>query len=158
MYRSMVILLTAALFATAAEAAKMYKWVDENGVTHFSTRQPPRENSDKTQLQGGNLNQPPAKTESHSVAKIKRKDLSGPKWQGCNSQLCQLVQEFDPGCETSYCSRAQSYSKGCTSATCQAKKLALEKDVQNRLETREMLRQQQAINANAVPATPTTTE
>ena len=31
MYRLMVILLTATLFATAAEAAKMYQWVDENG-------------------------------------------------------------------------------------------------------------------------------
>jgi hypothetical protein len=158
MYRSMIILLTATLFATAAEAAKTYKWVDENGVTHFSTRQPPRENSDKTQLQGGNLDQPPASTESQGVAKIKRKDLSGGKWKGCASQLCQLVQEFDPGCETTYCSRAKSYSSDCTSAGCLTKKLAFERDVQNRLETREKLRQQQAINANVVPAAPTSTE
>lgn len=158
MYRSMIILLTAALFATAAEAAKMYKWVDENGVTHFSTRQPPRENTDKTQLQGGNLNQPSAGTESQSLAKIKRKDLSGGKWEGCASQLCQLVQEFDPGCETTYCSRAKSYSSNCTSAGCQTKKLAFERDVQDRIETQEKLRQQQAINANAVPTAPTTTE
>jgi hypothetical protein len=158
MYRSMIILLTAALFATAAEAAKMYKWVDENGVTHFSTRQPPRQNADKTQLQGGNPNQPSAKTESQDVAKIKRKDLSGANWEGCKSQLCRLVQQLDPGCETSYCSRAKTYSSGCSSAGCQTKKLAFEADVQNRLETQAKLRQQQAINANAVPAVPTTTE
>jgi len=158
MYRPMVILLAAALFATAAEAAKMYKWVDENGVTHFSTRQPPRENSDKTRLQGGNLNQAPAGAESQGLANIKRKDLSGAKWAECNSQLCQLVQDFDPGCETTYCSRAKSYSGNCTSAGCQTKKLAFERDVQNRLETQEKLRQQQAINANVVPAAPTSTE
>jgi len=158
MYRSMIILLTAALFATAAEAAKMYKWVDENGVTHFSTRQPPRENSDKTRLQGGNLNHPSPDTESQGLAKIKRKDLSGAKWDGCASQLCRLVRELDPGCDTTYCSRAKSYSSNCTSAGCQTKKLTFERDVQNRLETQEKLRQQQAINANAVPAAPTSTE
>jgi hypothetical protein len=158
MYRLMVILLTATLFATAAEAAKMYQWVDENGVTHFSTRQPPRENSDKTQLQGGTPNALPSGTESQSMAKIKRKDLSGSNWAACNSNLCQLVRQFDPECETTYCSRAKRYSSDCTSPACQTKKLAFEQDVRNRLETQEILRQQQAINANAVPAAPTTTE
>jgi hypothetical protein len=158
MYRSMLILLTAALFATTAEAAKMYKWVDENGVTHFSTRQPPRENDDKTQLQGGNPNQPPPAAKSQGVAKIERKDLSGSQWGACNTQLCRLVQQFDPGCETTYCSRAKSYSGDCSSAGCQTKKLAFERDVQNRIETQEKLRQQQAINANAVPEPPKITE
>ena len=158
MYRSMLILLTAALFATTAEAAKTYQWVDENGVTHFSTRQPPRENTDKTQLQGGSQNQPQAGTESQGVAKIKRKDLSGSKWEACNTELCRLVQRFDPGCDTTYCSRAKSYSNDCTSAGCLTKKIAFERDVQNRIETQEKLRQQQAINANTVPAPPTSTE
>lgn len=160
MHRSMLILLAATLLATTAEAAKTYKWVDDDGVTHFSTRQPPRVNTDKTQLQGGNVDQPPAKSESRSVVKIQRKDLSGGKWQGCASQLCQLVQQFDPGCETSYCSRAKSYSSDCTSAGCQTKRLTFEREVRDRIETQEQLRQQQAINANAVPVpnagTPTT--
>lgn len=154
MYRSLVVLLAAALFAGAAHAAKMYRWVDENGVTHYSTRQPPRENSDKTRLQGGTVDQAPSEAEFQSVPKIQRKDLTGSGWRGCRSDLCRLTQRLDPQCETSYCSRARHYSESCTSFTCQTKKLAFEQEVQDRLEAKEALRRQQAINANAVPKAP----
>lgn len=155
MYRPIVILLAAVLTTSAAHAVKMYKWVDENGVTHFSTRQPPRQNADKTKLQGGKLDQPQPSTESQGLAKIKRKDLQSSAWQKCNSSLCQLVQEFDPGCKTSYCSRAKHFSNACTSAACQTKRLAFERDVQDRLAARKQLREQQAINANTTPTAPT---
>lgn len=155
MYRSLVVLLAAALFAGAADAAKMYQWVDENGVTHFSTRQPPRENSDKTRLQGGSVDQTPSSgVDSQGVAKIQRKDLTGSGWRGCRSDLCRLTQQLDPACETSYCSRARHYSENCTSFGCQTKKLAFEQEVQDRLEAKETLRREQAINANAVPTPP----
>jgi hypothetical protein len=154
MCRSIVFLLMAVLTTTAAEAAKMYKWVDENGVTHFSTRQPPRENADKTRLQGGTVAQPRSSTESQELAKIKRKELGKSGWQGCKSSLCELVQRIDPDCQTSFCSRAKHYSNECTSATCQTKKVAFEIEMRDRLEARNDLQQQQAINANATPAAP----
>ena len=141
MYRSIVLLLTAVLTTTAAEAAKTYKWVDENGVTHFSTRQPPRQNADKTVLQGGTLTEPRSDNESENLAKIKRKDLVNPGWQGCKSRLCRLVQQIDPDCKTSFCSRAKRYSNECTSAACLTKKVALEKDMLNSLATQNELRQ-----------------
>ena len=154
MYRLSVFLLTAMLATTAAQAGKMYKWVDDNGVTHFSSRQPPRENADKTKLQGGDLSKPRISTESQELAKVKRTDLSKSGWQGCQSSLCQLVQQIDPDCETSFCSRAKHYSDSCTTAGCQTKKLAFEKEMQDRVATQNVLRQQQAINANATPAAP----
>ena len=156
MYRSIVFLLTAMLTTTAAEAAKTYRWVDENGVTHYSSRQPPRENADKTRLQGGTSTQPRSSTESQNLAKIKRKDLATSTWQGCKSSLCQLVQQIDPDCQTSFCSRAKRYSNECTSAACQTKKVAFEKDMRDRLATQNELRQRQAINANATPTAPAT--
>ncbi len=154
MVRSIVLLLTAVLTTTAAQAAKTYRWVDENGVTHFSTRQPPRQNADRTMLQGGTVTKPRASIESRNLANIKRKDLANPGWQGCESSLCRLVQQIDPDCKTSFCSRAKRYSNACTSATCLTKKLAFEKDMQNRLAARNALRQRQAINANATPTEP----
>ena len=152
MYRSIVLLLTAVLTTTAAEAAKTYKWVDENGVTHFSTRQPPRQNADKTVLQGGTLTEPRSVTESENLAKIKRKNLANPGLQGCKSSLCRLVQQIDPDCKTSFCSRAKRYSNECTSAACLTKKLTLEKELLNRLAVQNELRQRQA--ANATPTEP----
>ena len=154
MYRSIVILLAAVLTAGVAEAAKTYKWVDENGVTHFSTRPPPRENADETKLQGGTLTQPRASTQSRELATIKRKDLANSGWQGCDSNLCQLVQQIDPDCQTSFCSRAKRYSGECTSAACLTKKLTFEKDMRDRLAAQNELRQRQAINANATPTDP----
>ena len=151
MYRSIVFLLAAVLTTTAAEAATTYKWVDKNGVTHFSTSPPPRENANKTTLQGGTLTQPRANTESRELAKIKRKDLANPGWQGCDSSLCQLVQQIDPGCETSFCSRAKRYGTECTSAACQTKKLTFDREMRDRLAAQNELRRRQAIDANARP-------
>lgn len=156
MQRFTVFILATFLAVSAAEAAKMYKWVDEKGVTHFSTRQPPRENADKTKLQGGDLAQPRISTEPDELANIKRKDLVNSGWQGCASSLCQLVQQIDPDCQTSFCSRAKKYGNECTSASCQTKRLAFEKDMRDRLAAQNELRQGQAINANTTPTVPVT--
>ena len=151
MYRTLGFVFAAMLFATPAQGAKMYKWIDDRGVTHFSTRQPPRVNSDKTRLQGGTVSEPKSASE---LARIKRQDLTNPGWQGCQSDLCQLVQQIDSNCQTSFCSRAKRYSNGCTSATCLTKKLAFESDMRGRVAARKDLRQQQAVNASAVPTAP----
>lgn len=155
MYRSIALLLAAMLFATAVQAAKMYKWVDDKGVTHFSTRQPPRQNTDKTQLQGGTALRQGSESTTESTAKITRKDLLNTGWQGCQSSLCQLVKQIDSGCQTSFCSRAKHYSGNCTSAGCLTKKLAFEKDMQNRAALYNQHLKKQAINANATPTAPT---
>lgn len=154
MLRLIVVLLAAALAVSTAQAAKMYKWVDKNGVTHFSTRPPPSKNADHTKLKGGSLLRPHESIESQELAKVNRVNLGGSDWDGCASSLCQLVQELDPGCETSYCSRAKSFSESCTSAACQSKRLVFESDVRKRIEQRDALRRQQAINANETPVPP----
>ena len=158
MYRSVVLVLAAMLFATAVQAAKMYKWVDENGVTHFSTRQPPRQNTDKSQLQGGAVmkQESESTTGSESTTAIKRKDLMNSGWEGCQSSLCQLVKQIDSDCQTSFCSRAKHYSNECSSAACLTKKLAFEKDMENRVALHNQHLKNQAINANATPTAPKT--
>lgn len=151
MYRLITLLLTTFLAISAAEAAKMYRWVDEKGVTHFSTRPPPNQKTDQTRLKGGSVTQPKPNTGHDDLANIKAVDLQNPGWQKCASSLCRLVQEIDPGCQTSYCSRAKHFTNKCTSAACQTKKIAFEKDVRDRIEIENQRRQQQAINANTTP-------
>jgi len=156
MYRLIIVVLTALIATNVAQAAKMYRWVDENGVTHFSTRQPPRQNADKTQLQGGRLKSLGSSTESDQTAKIQRQQLGTSNWQECDSSLCQLVRQIDPDCQTSFCSRAKTYSNDCSSAGCLSKKVAFEKEMQDRLSAQNELRQGQAINANVTPVAPGT--
>ena len=154
MYRLIVTLMAAALIASAAHAAKMYRWVDERGVTHFSTHQPPRPNADQTRLKGGSLNQPRPSIESQELTKIERADLEDSTWGDCYSSLCQTVRQIDPDCRTSYCSRAKTYSNDCTSAGCLTKKVAFEQEMRERLAAQEELRQRGAIKADATPVAP----
>jgi hypothetical protein len=154
MYRLTALLLMTFLAVSAAQAGKTYTWVDEKGVTHFSTRPPPSEHTDSTRLKGGSVNKPPPDSETGELAKIKKVDLQNSGWKGCASSLCKLVQQFDPGCKTSYCSRAKRYSEKCRTAGCLTKKIAFEKEVQDRIAAKNELRQQQAINANTTPTPP----
>lgn len=156
MYRLIFLPLTALLILSTAHATKTYQWVDEKGVTHFSTHQPPGKHSDQTRLKGGSLAQPRPGSGSRETAKINAIDLQNRGWQGCASSLCELVGQIDPDCHTSFCSRAKRYSDNCTSAACLTKKVAFEKEMRDRLATQNELRQHQAINANAVPTAPVT--
>ncbi|NIM28943.1 MAG: DUF4124 domain-containing protein [Gammaproteobacteria bacterium] len=155
MFRLMILVLTTLLAVSTAQAQKTYRWVDEKGVTHFSTRPPPGLKTDQTRLKGGTVTQPRPSTEADDLAKIKSVDLQRSGWEGCSSNLCQLTKQLDPECKTSYCSRAKRYTESCGSATCQTKKIAFEKDVQERIALRNQNREQQAINANTVPTPPT---
>lgn len=156
MYRFLVLTLAAALTLSAVQAGQMYRWVDDEGVTHFSSRPPPGSHSDQTTLKGGTLNQPVPGSKSGELANIKRIDLQNSGWQGCASSLCELVKQIDPQCQTSYCSRAKQYTNNCTSAACQSKKISFEKDMRDRAAAESERRQQQAINANATPTAPAT--
>jgi hypothetical protein len=154
MYRLTAVFLTAFLAVSAAEAGKTYKWVDDKGVTHFSTRPPPGQHTDKTTLQGGSVTQPRENRESQGLAKIKAVDLQNSGWEGCASSLCRLVQQIDRECLTSYCSRAKHYTEKCSSAACQTKKIAFEKEVRDRIAVENDRRRKQAINANTTPTPP----
>ena len=153
----LVIVSLAALIALAAAqatlAGQMYKWVDERGVTHYSTSPPPTATEDDTKLKGGSVLRKP-RTDSDDLARLNRVNLGGADWDGCDSSLCRLVQQLDPGCSTSYCSRAKSFSDSCTSAACQTKMLVFESDVRNRIAEKDALRERQAINANETPTPP----
>ncbi|MDJ0699447.1 MAG: DUF4124 domain-containing protein [Woeseiaceae bacterium] len=53
------ILLLVALLASAASASDIYKWVDEDGVIHFSDQ--PREGAERVELQPANVVRPPVR-------------------------------------------------------------------------------------------------
>ena len=153
MLRLIVVSLAALIALSSAQAAKMYRWVDERGITHYSTSPPSTPAEDDTKLQGGSVLRKP-RTDSDNLATIDRVNLRGADWDGCQSSLCRLVQELDPGCDTSYCSRAKSFSESCTSAACQTKMLVFESDVRNRIAEKEALEARQAIDASQTPIPP----
>lgn len=95
-----------------------------------------------------------SRSQTDSTTKITRKDLMNSGWEGCESSLCQLVKQLDSDCQTSFCSRAKRYSNECASAGCLTKKLAFEKDMQNRVALHNKHLKKQAINANATPTAP----
>jgi hypothetical protein len=47
------VVLTLAMTGPLAEAQKMYKWTDENGVVHFSATPPPGEEVESTEVPPG---------------------------------------------------------------------------------------------------------
>ncbi len=54
-----LILLLVALLASAGSAQEIYKWVDEDGVIHFSDQ--PREGAERVELQPTNVARPPVR-------------------------------------------------------------------------------------------------
>ena len=79
-----VILFTLmSVVSAVALSATVYKWVDENGVTHYSDQ--PHENAQKVQL---------AQPQTYSPVPLpaaRTSQASGPK-QAANTYTCQVVQ------------------------------------------------------------------
>ena len=129
------LLLALCLVVTTAEAAQMYRWVDENGVTHYSFKRPDQGTGDQPELKGGQPQAAPGGfTGSDSGISNGPKRLIHGGWQGCASDLCSLVRQIDPDCSSHYCSDAKRYSDECRSVTCQANKLAFEREMRDRVQ------------------------
>ena len=130
------------LTVAAAEAAQLYRWVVENGVTHFSSKRPERGADGRPELEGGRVGKSPAHVSPQGDSKF----FSGPQrllhggWQGCHSDLCALVKRLDPECATPMCSDAKRYSDECASLSCQTNRLVFERDVRERLARQESQR------------------
>lgn len=145
------IAVIALLVSPAVHAAKMYRWVDENGVTHYSTRKPPPENADQDRLKGGTLS--PRDTPSPSeLADIEKRDLYNRGWEGCLSELCSIVRQLDPQCASSYCSQAKRFSKNCTSVSCRASKLGFQREMEERLAVKRRQEQGSGTFRSAAPS------
>ena len=144
MTRIGILVLSSLLAVSAVEAGQMYRWVDENGVTHFSQSRPPQQNADELPLRGGKPRQPAA-AETSTQPAIEGRQLYNTGWQACNSELCRIVRELDPDCTTPYCSQAKRFSKSCTSVTCRAKKIGFQREMEEQLALERSRRQQKRV-------------
>lgn len=123
-------LLVATLLVAGAHAGGMYKWVDDDGVTHFSQSPPAKRRGAEERLDG-----PKRLSKGRDPAAAPTTRYEGEVhlyegWQDCDTDLCRRVRRHDPGCATTYCSKAKRYSGECASVVCQAKKIAFEKDLE----------------------------
>ena len=148
--------LAMVLVFSVAEAAQMYRWVDENGVTHYSHKRPEQGGSGQPDLSGGR----PGSSDTDITPERGKffnnsTRLQQGGWQGCDSALCRLVKQLDPGCATSMCSDARRYSEDCRSAACQTNRLVFERDMRARLAREEALRNPPPRAAPEPPRAPT---
>lgn len=129
------------LAMSAVEAAQMYRWVDERGVTHFSSKRPEQGASSEPELEGGrvgDITDSPSGGDGRFFGGDTRLLQGG--WQGCASELCALVKRLDPKCRTSMCSDAKRYSGECRSTACQTNRLVFEREMRERVAAEEALR------------------
>jgi hypothetical protein len=71
------ILLLAALLAGSVAASEIYRWVDEDGVVHYSDQ--PRQGAERVILQTPNASRSPAPVQQRATAQDSADDTSAPQ-------------------------------------------------------------------------------
>jgi hypothetical protein len=117
-FRNVLLGLAVAGFAPAA-AGQAYKWVDENGKTHYGDKPPaqaPASTVAPPVPSGGSASGGPA-------------SASPRRFSECLSEVCQKVSRADPTCRTNLCQEAMSLPDDCHTITCQGKRAEIDKRI-----------------------------
>lgn len=122
--------------------AQVYKWVDENGVTHFSESPKGAPGEAYTVIQENK--QEPVNDEAHIEARkeVQKKEnaeeeetagtLQG--WPECESELCAKVKKIDADCTTQDCTDALKFSNDCKTVLCMGDRIDFEKKIDTELQ------------------------
>jgi len=102
-------------------AGQAYKWVDENGKTHYGDKPPAQApaNTVAPPVSSG----APASGASGGTGAVPR------RFSDCTSQVCQKVARADPTCRTDLCQEAISLPDDCHTITCQGKRAEIDKRI-----------------------------
>ncbi len=109
MYR-LIILLLALIASTTSYAQKMYKWVDDQGVTHYTSSRPPADQeADKVSIRRA----PPAQPKSASADNQPSTDEGDQLEEAFKAADLKnkSQQDFDKTVNQEYCRRAQNNLK-----------------------------------------------
>jgi hypothetical protein len=79
--RTLLFTLLSVMSATLALAATVYKWVDDNGVVHYSDQ--PHENSEKIQVQAPQTYSAPRAGNRRSSSQSRESNAGGPVYRRC---------------------------------------------------------------------------
>ncbi len=115
-FRSVVLGFAVLGFAPLA-FGQAYKWVDENGKTHYG---------DKPPAQRATTQVAPATSPGGGAA---GSGDAPRRFSDCASQTCGRVSRVDPTCRTSLCQEAMSLPDDCHSIICQSKRAEIEKRI-----------------------------
>jgi hypothetical protein len=113
-----VLALTLAAVAPLA-AGQAYKWVDENGKTHYG---------DKPPAQRATTEVAPPTSSGIGVSGSGSGDVPR-KFSECVSQICGRVSRADPTCRTTLCQEAMSLPDDCHTIMCQSQRADIEKRI-----------------------------
>jgi hypothetical protein len=102
-------------------AGQAYKWVDENGKTHYGDKPPAQ--APKTTVAPPVSSGAPASGGATGSGNVPR------RFSECVSQACEKVSRADPTCRTSLCQEAMSLPDDCHTITCQGKRAEIDKRI-----------------------------
>ncbi len=133
-------------FATFCSAETVYKWVDENGHTHFGGRPPAHGTPEKIEFKQpvAPVSNSPATTPSaygsplESASSPSGLSMFPPRrdkfaeWCDKDAELCARVKQADRSCSTSLCDDAIRIS-ACNTVICKADRLTLMKQLDSRI-------------------------
>jgi hypothetical protein len=119
-FRNLLLGLAVAGFAPLA-TGQAYKWVDENGKTHYGDKPPAQ--APKTTVAPPVSSGAPESGGSAGSGAVPR------RFSECLSQVCQKVSRADPTCRTSLCQEAMSLPDDCHTITCQGKRAEIDKRI-----------------------------
>lgn len=164
MKKSFLVLITFVIFSPPV-TAQIYKWVDEDGVTHFSEK--PRGSSDDSysvnpdnqqqtsnQQQVGNNETIMPTPDWNKQQQINHKEgvtkTPEQRWPDCHSELCEKVKKIDINCTSQDCTDAVRFTNDCNSILCLGDRIDFEKKIDEKIQS--ILEKNKEIN------TPETTE
>lgn len=132
--------------ATVCSAETVYKWVDENGHTHFGERPPASGTPERIEFKqpAAPVSNSPAATPSvhrsatESASSSPGFNMLSPRrdkfaeWCDKDAELCAKVKQADRSCSTSLCNDAIRIS-ACDTVICKADRLTLMKQLESRI-------------------------
>ena len=130
-----LLVITLLVTVYPAHSVGLYKWVDENGVTHYSESPPIGRKAQDVMVE--RVEPPPDMPVDGKVSSPWIPDGGADPWDGCSSDLCNLVKPLDPRCETRDCEDAKRLSDGCTSVVCLAERSEFEDRMLARMRPQE---------------------
>lgn len=130
------------IIVTPATAETIYKWVDDQGRTHFGERPPSNNVHEQLDLKETARPESSVSTETTAadsekpslsmVGKIPAKANKIDAWCAHDAELCALLKQADAKCQTSYCDEATRIAN-CDTVVCKAERLEFMKKLKIRI-------------------------
>ncbi len=109
--RSFTLLILVSVCLAGPVVAKMYKWVDENGVTHFSNTAPPQDTEVQATEEAVGRAVDTSPQDLDQVLRSYKKDEIGDKYDKVRNQLEQKRSKINKSAAKKYARMVENYQR-----------------------------------------------